>query len=123
MTTHKPSNILQLELDYDNQRKALFLWLANITPSSQVNEIIKDCTTDDLMHIFDIGYRHACTQIQYLIKRDGSSKFKSAHMQELLDEQIFASFSLGRQGHTDQEKNKLRQKQFQQFAANNPFEI
>ena len=123
MTTHKPSNLSQLELEYDNQRKALFLWLANITPSSQVNENLKVCTTDDLMHIFDIGYRHACTQIQHQIKRDGSSQFNSAHMQELLDGQILASFSLGRQGHTDQEKNQLRKKLFQQFIAKSPFEV
>jgi hypothetical protein len=122
MKSHTHDNTLQLELEYDNQRKALFLWLANITPSSQVNEPIKNCSTDDLMHIFDMGYRHACMQIKHQFSLVGSSNFNSLHMQELLDKIVLTSFSLGRQGHTDQEKNQLRRNQFQKFVANNPFE-
>jgi len=120
MPNHNPQTIRQRELAYDNHRKALFLWLADITPSSQVNEHLKDCTTDEVMHFFDMGYRHACTQIQQAIKMHGAGPQQADRLLHTLDELILASFSLGRQGHTDRDKNLWRKVRFEEFSANNP---
>ncbi len=112
------SETREFEREYDNERKSQFLWFSDVTPNSEIHKLIKNCSTDDLMHIFDLGYRYALIKTEQKIQDlDNISSFKSFN--ELkndlindINQKIDISFTSNINGHTDKSKSSIRMQEF-----------
>jgi hypothetical protein len=109
-----------LEREYDNERKSQFLWFSEITPSSEIHKLLKNCSTDEMMHFFDMGFRYAMLKIQNSVNElDNSNCFNNYHelkenLKNDIRQRVEASFTLNINSHTDHTNSKIRKRDFHQ---------
>lgn len=107
-----------LEREYDNERKSQFLWFSEVTPSSEIHKLLKNCSTDEMMNFFDMGFRYAMLKIHNCVNElENSNSFNdypelNENLKNNIKQRVDASFTLNINSHTDPTNSKIRKRDF-----------